>query len=77
MSAVDKGSNWILTAVIAIFIVAMLLYRFQVATTQPGASAIYNTTVALMFTLAWAGLGLFALALIIIPARILQSIASS
>ena len=76
MGAIDKGSNWILTAVIAVFIVAMLLYRFQVATAQPGASAIYNTTIAAMFTLAWSGLGLFALALIIIPARILQSIAT-
>lgn len=77
MSAIDRGSNWILTAVISVFIVAMLLYRFQLATVQAGASTVYNTTIATMFTLAWAGLGLFALALIIIPARILQSIAQA
>jgi len=79
MSDLGKMGGYITGAVITIFICALLLLNFsnQVDSQRPGASLEYNTTMTALFVLAWAGLGLFGIATLILPAKYIQALSQS
>jgi len=79
MADLGKMGGYVTGAVITIFIAALLLKNFsdQIDVQRVGASAEFNTTMTGMLVLAWAGLGLFGVATLILPAKYIQALASS
>ncbi len=77
-TGLSQMGGYITGAVITIFIAGLLIQNFsdQVDIQRPGASAEFNTTMTALFVLAWAGLGLFGIATLILPAKFIQQLAS-
>lgn len=77
-SGLGTMGGYVTGAVITIFIAALLIQNFadQIDDQRPGASAEFNTTMDAVLVLAWAGLGLFGIAVLILPAKYIQQLAS-